>query len=328
MRFVVTGASGFIGSNLVRALLDGGAEVVSVDDRAGGSLPCYLDWSKTQCVERSNFLDWLPGRSGKVDGVFHLGACSDTTEANEELLDLKNVLYSKNVWRICAQEGIPLTYASSAATYGNGSRGWDDEQDPRHLAPMNAYARSKQRFDLWALEQAQCPPRWVGLKYFNVYGPNEWHKGRMSSVALKAFSQIDAEGRVSLFRSSRKDVPHGGQERDFVYVGDAVAATMHMMAAPVGRDAPNGLYNVGTGVARSFADLATAAFAAMGREPRIEYVEMPADLAKKYQYHTRAATRKLRRAGFNKGFLSLEDGVRLYHAYYARERWARSAPWA
>ncbi|MCZ7644020.1 MAG: ADP-glyceromanno-heptose 6-epimerase [Planctomycetota bacterium] len=310
---VVTGADGFIGSNLVADLLAAGAGPVAAVDAYGAKPARYVDELKVaEKLERDELPKWLDRQGSKVRGVFHLGACSDTTATDRPFMLRNNVEYSQTLFRWCAQAGVPFVYASSAATYGDGAAGFDDEADPKALKPLNLYGESKQLFDLWALEQRAAPPRWAGLKYFNVYGPREAHKGRMASVALHAFRQLRAEGEVKLFESHREGIPHGGQKRDFVFVADAVAATRFFLETPASAGAPNGLYNVGTGAARSFADLARAVFAALGLEPRIRYIPMPGDLREKYQYFTQAATRKLRRAGFARPFASLETGVAAY----------------
>jgi ADP-L-glycero-D-manno-heptose 6-epimerase len=226
-----------------------------------------------------------------------------------------NLEYTRTLWHWCTRAEVPFVYASSAATYGDGAKGFDDESDPSHLAPLNLYGKSKHLFDLWALEQVTTPPRWAGLKYFNVYGPRESHKGRMASVAYHAYCQIRDGGRVRLFKSHRDGIPDGGQQRDFVFVEDAVAATLHFWTQPPSPDSPNGLYNIGTGQARSFADLARAVFTARRLEPAIDYIPMPEDLRERYQYFTQARNTKLQRAGYEQPFHSIEDGVAKYVAW-------------
>jgi len=264
------------------------------------------------CLDLDDLLGWLQREGSAVKGVIHLGACSDTTVSDRAYVMSRNFEYTRSLWQWCTKTGRPLVYASSAATYGDGSAGYDDQTDPRGYWPLNLYGESKQRFDLWALEQPNGPPRWAGIKYFNVFGPNEGHKGRMASVAFHAFHQIEKTGQVRLFQSHREGIPHGGQRRDFVYVADAVDATLHLFDTPAESDAPNGLYNVGTGVARSFADLARAVFAALDRDSNIEYIPMPEDIREKYQYFTQAAIAKLRRSGFDRPFRSIEKGVLEY----------------
>jgi len=317
---VVTGASGFIGSNVAQQLIAQGEDVVAVDHYppGEGGAPArhrYLDGLRMKAfVDRDDLHVWLANAGPALRGVIHLGACSDTTVTDREYVMRVNYEYTRAVWNFCARERVPLVYASSAATYGDGSKGWDDEGDPYKLEPLNLYGESKHRFDLWALEQPleKQPPRWAGVKYFNVYGPNEKHKARMASVVFHSFHQIRSFGKVTLFQSHREGIPHGGQQRDFVFVADAVDATLRLLRAPVSAAAPNGLYNVGTGAARTFADLARAVFVAMGRPPLIDFVPTPENIRDKYQYFTKATVAKLKRAGFDRPFASLEDGVRRY----------------
>lgn len=310
---VVTGANGFIGANLAAALLARGERRMAVVDVFGAAAPRYPDaLGGAERVERDALEPWLERHGAAVTGVLHLGACSDTTATDRAFMLRNNLEYTRMLWNFCARRAVPFVYASSAATYGDGAQGFDDESDPRQLRPLNLYGESKQLFDLWALEQELAPPRWAGLKFFNVYGPRETHKGRMASVAFHAWKQIRADGEVKLFRSHRDGVPDGGQQRDFVYVADAEAVCRYFLETPASAASPNGLYNVGTGQARSFADLAHAVFAALGREPRIRFVPMPEDLREKYQYFTQAKTAKLRRAGYAAPFASLESGVADY----------------
>jgi ADP-L-glycero-D-manno-heptose 6-epimerase len=322
---VVTGAAGFIGANLVAALNARGAKDIVVADvfKAAGAAPPattrYLDQLQVaERVDKDNLPRRLDAHARSLNAVFHLGACADTTAADRAFVMENNFEYSCALWQWCARRGVPFIYASSAATYGDGAAGYDDESDPRPLKPLNLYAESKQRFDLWALEQRSAPPRWVGLKYFNLYGPREEHKGRMASVAFHAFRQIAQSGQVRLFQSHRAGIADGAQQRDFTYVADAVEATLHFLDTPASPSAPNGLYNVGTGQARTFAELANAVFAALGRPPDILYVPMPEDIRSRYQYFTQATTAKLRRAGFTRPFRSLEQGVREYVAYLTK----------
>ncbi|GMV83587.1 MAG: hypothetical protein AMXMBFR7_47710 [Planctomycetota bacterium] len=310
---VVTGANGFIGANLAAALLARGERRMAVVDVFGAAAPRYPDaLGEAERVERDALEPWLERHGAAVTGVLHLGACSDTTATDRAFMLRNNLEYTRMLWNFCTRRAVPFVYASSAATYGDGAQGFDDESDPRQLRPLNLYGESKQLFDLWALEQELAPPRWAGLKFFNVYGPRETHKGRMASVAFHAWKQIRAEGEVKLFRSHREGVPDGGQQRDFVYVADAESVCRYFLETPASAASPNGLYNVGTGQARSFADLAHAVFAALGREPRIRFVPMPEDLREKYQYFTQAKTAKLRRAGYAAPFASLEGGVADY----------------
>ena len=295
---VVTGAAGFIGSNVVAALNGRGrADVVAVDyfarvpARPMPRDPAYLDGMQVrERVDADDLPAWLDRSGQAVEAVIHMGACSDTTQTDRDFIMAVNFDCTRRLWEWCARAGRPFVYASSAATYGDGSAGYDDRVDPAVYRPLNLYGESKQRFDLWALAQAGGPSRWAGLKFFNVYGPREAHKGRMASVAMHAYNQILQTGRVRLFESHKPGIPHGGQKRDFIFVQDAVAATLHFVDTPAAASAPNGLYNVGTGEARSFEDLARAVFFAMDLESKIEYFPMPEDLRGKYQYFTQAAT--------------------------------------
>ncbi|MCK6471466.1 MAG: ADP-glyceromanno-heptose 6-epimerase [Planctomycetes bacterium] len=315
---VVTGAAGFIGSITAARLAGAGrGPVVAVDAFANAPdarrTSGYLARIETAAqVDRDDLPAWLEKQGRSVEAIVHLGACSDTTATDREFMMRNNLEYTKSLWRWCTQARAPFLYASSAATYGNGEAGYDDEADPARLKPLNLYGESKHLFDLWALKEKETPPRWAGFKYFNVYGPNEGHKGRMASIVLHAWKQIKATGRVRLFKSHRAGIPDGGQKRDFVYVGDAVDATLHFLDAPASATAPNGLYNVGTGQARTFADLAKAVFAALGLAPNIDYVDMPQDLRAQYQYFTQACVAKLRTAGFTRPFRSIEEGVQEY----------------
>ncbi|MFV2068552.1 MAG: ADP-glyceromanno-heptose 6-epimerase [Pirellulales bacterium] len=317
---LVTGASGFIGSNLVVELNQRGrSDLLVVDDypwlrgrgrpTSSGAGARYLNRLQVAgLLDMHDLADWLDRSGAAIEAVVHLGACSDTTVTDRDWVMDVNTRYSQRLWRWCSRTVCPFVYASSAATYGDGSSGYDDRPEPGKYRPLNLYGESKHLFDLWALRQSETPPRWAGLKYFNVYGPNEDHKGRMASVVYHGFQQIRQTGTVKLFRSHRDGIPDGGQKRDFVFVKDAVDATLYFLDAP----APprNGLYNVGVGQARTFADLANAVFAALGREPRIDYIPMPEDLRSRYQYFTEAKVEKLREAGFVRPMRSLEEGVR------------------
>jgi ADP-L-glycero-D-manno-heptose 6-epimerase len=320
---VVTGAAGFIGSNVVAALnARGRQDIVAVDsfrDAAKGT-PYLRELRITRTVDKNDLGRWLDEEGAAVEAIIHQGACSDTTLRDRAYVIAVNTDYTRMLWQWCTRAGKPFVYASSAATYGDGSQGYDDRADPQTLKPLNLYGESKQLFDLWALEQSHTPPRWAGLKYFNVYGPREAHKGRMASVAFHAYRQIREGGRVRLFQSYKKGYADGGQRRDFVYVGDAVEATLHLLETPVSARAPNGLYNIGTGQARTFVDLARAVFAALGRDPVIEYIPMPEDLRDRYQYFTQARIDKLRESGFTRPFLPIEEGVRNYVVYLRAQK--------
>ena len=330
---LVTGAAGFIGSCTVGYLNRRGYEnIIIVDDFTGDEKrPNYVDKKVIARVERDELFNWLhnPSTIGPVaiDFVFHLGARTDTTEFDYSVHEKLNVEYSKKIWNFCAEKNIPLIYASSAATYGNGELGYrDDHELVESLKPLNPYGVSKNEFDKWALQQTKQPPFWSGLKFFNVYGPNEYHKGRMASVVFHSFNQISKTGRVRLFRSHNPAYKDGEQLRDFIFVDDVMNIMFWMMEAMGNgqwESNKNGIYNVGTGRARTFNDLASAIFSSMDMEARIEYIDTPADIRDKYQYFTEANMNKLRQAGYDQIFFSLEEGVKQYvknflvsHKYY------------
>jgi ADP-L-glycero-D-manno-heptose 6-epimerase len=311
----VTGGAGFIGSNVVAALNDAGRSDVVVNDTLGSD-GRWRNLQKRQIadiVPIGATMRWLEGR--KLDAVIHLGANSDTTASDGDAVVASNFTLSLALLDWCTQTGTRLIYASSAATYGDGGQGFEDDGSLaalRRLVPLNLYAWSKHQFDLVVADRvargAAMPPQWAGLKFFNVFGPNEYHKGHMMSLVAKSFERVRDGGAMQLFRSHRPDIPNGGERRDFVYVADAVAVVLWLLASP----SVSGIFNVGTGRARSFGDLAAALFAALGREPRIEYIDMPQAIRGRYQYFTQASVTNLTRAGFNAGFTSLEDGVRDY----------------
>jgi ADP-L-glycero-D-manno-heptose 6-epimerase len=308
---VVTGAAGFIASYLCGYLNSLGYEqLILVDDFSRpDKAPNLVGKRFLQQIDREVFPGWMRKHAGAVQHVFHLGARTDTTEMDYEVHRRWNLDYSKEVWRLCTGQQVPLVYASSAATYGGGEHGYDDRHEVvSQLRPLNPYGQSKQDFDLWALAQEQHPPFWAGVKFFNVYGPNEYHKGRMASVILHAHRQIKEQGIARLFRSHNPAFSDGGQMRDFVYVKDVVQMCVWLMDAMP----ESGLYNVGSGKARSFLDLARALFAALGLPERIEFVDTPADIRDKYQYFTEANMDKLRRAGYATQAYSLEDGIHEY----------------
>jgi ADP-L-glycero-D-manno-heptose 6-epimerase len=307
---LVTGAAGFIGGRFAAACLERGMQVVAVD-RADQfrARPELAAIPFQQIVDRDELIAWLDATRPALAGIVHLGACTDTTASDSAYLARVNTDYSKALWRHAVRESLPFVYASSAATYGDGSRGYDDDEAgiPK-LVPLNPYAESKQRFDLFALaEEARgaAPPCWSGFKLFNVYGYGERHKGRMSSMVLQAFDQIRATGTLRLFRSHKPGVADGEQKRDFVAVEDVVDALQFASSQPLAR----GIYNLGTGRARTFLELAHAAFAALGRPPRIEFVDMPESLRPQYQYFTEARMEKLRAAGWTRPSTPLEQGV-------------------
>jgi len=284
---VVTGAAGFIASNLALGLLDQGYKnLVLVDDFS--PMEKRKNWEKLTCqtlVHRDFFLEWLEDNHRFVQYVFHLGARTNTLEMDEEILQKLNVEYSKSVWDACTRWGIPLLYASSAATYGDGSLGFDDHlENIQKLQPLNPYGWSKQLFDRWVLEQKLTPPQWIGLKFFNVYGKGEEHKGKMASVVFHAYQQIKESGVLKLFKSYRKEIPDGEQKRDFVYVNDLV----EMMILLMNDRKINGIFNAGSGHARSFNELAQVIFQSVQQNPSIEYIEMPENLRNQYQYFTQA----------------------------------------
>ncbi|MCP4546756.1 MAG: ADP-glyceromanno-heptose 6-epimerase [bacterium] len=317
-RFIVTGGAGFIGSNLIAGLNARGVEDILVVDHLG----CDEKWRNLVDLRYADYLDKtefrrriLADEIPAADFVFHLGACSATTEPDTGYLADNNYGYSRDLCLWALQREARFIYASSAATYGDGSLGYDDAVDRlSDLKPLNMYGYSKQMFDLWARRNGLFD-RIVGLKYFNVFGPRESHKGDMRSVVHKAWGQIQATGEVKLFKSHRDDYADGEQVRDFIYVRDAVDVTLHFMDAA----APGGLFNCGTGRARSWLDLARATFAALGRKENISFIDMPAVLRDKYQYHTEADVAKLRTAGYAEDFTSLEDGVLDYVTRYLEQ---------
>lgn len=308
---IVTGAAGFIGSCLVGKLNNKGiTDIVMVDDftkteKDGNTRHKVY----TKKVGRDVFFQWLEEERPDVEMVFHIGARTDTTEFNKTIFDELNVGYSQKVWNYCVRRAIPLIYASSAATYGLGEHGYkDDESLVNSLKPLNPYGESKNEFDKWVLEQSSTPPFWAGMKFFNVYGPNEYHKGRMASVIFHAFNQVKNTGKVKLFRSHNPGYEDGKQLRDFIFVKDVVDVLYFLMK----RGENSGLYNLGTGKARTFYDLATSVFRALDLEPSIEFIDTPMDIRDKYQYFTEADMGKLRAAGFDNEFYSLEEGVEEY----------------
>lgn len=312
---VVTGAAGFIGSCLVEYLnYRGYTNIIIVDDFSRDDKnPNFSKKKWIAKVEREFFFEWLFQNKPRIDFVFHIGARTDTTEFNYAVHQHLNVEYSKKVWQYCTVHQIPLIYASSAATYGGGEFGYDDSAAIiPSLHPLNPYGVSKNEFDKWVLHQENHPPLWIGLKFFNVYGPNEYHKGRMASVIFHSFNQIKKVGVVKLFRSHRPDFKDGQQLRDFVYVKDVIKVCYWLMQhQPV-----SGIYNLGTGKARSFDDLVKATFKGLDLDPRIEYIDMPEDIRSTYQYFTEAKMQKLRSVGYMDEFYSLEKGVDDYVRNY------------
>ena len=310
---VVTGAAGFIGSVLAVRLLEADfRQVVLVDDFSVASKrPNHEHLSVTERVDRVDFPAWLRTNESQVQFVFHLGARTDTTEQDETLLNALNLEYSKEIWRLCVEFGLPLVYASSAATYGDGSLGYSDRHDiVTDLRPLNPYGCSKNDFDAWCLAQDRKPYFWAGFKFFNVYGPNEFHKGRMASVVLHTYRQVEATGAMKLFRSHRADYKDGHQTRDFVHVEDVCSVLLHFMHNRIPSN--SGLYNLGSGQGRTFLDLATETFLAMGVEPNISFIDTPEDIRDTYQYFTEADLTKLHASGYTEKFRSLEEGIHDY----------------
>lgn len=315
MMIVITGAAGFIGSCLLSYFNQKGIQdIVLVDDFSKNEKSeNYIGKLYSEKIERTQFIEWFKTNSSKIDYVFHIGARTDTTEFNYELLDELNLNYTKSLWNICAEQSIPFIYASSAATYGLGEQGYDDDETKiSALKPLNPYGESKNEFDKWALSQTKQPPYWVGLKFFNVYGPNEYHKSRMASVILHAYNQIQKNGYVKLFRSHNPCYKDGEQLRDFIYVRDVINVISYLKENKIS----NGIYNLGTGKARTFLDLTLATFKAIGVEPNIEFIDTPIDIRDKYQYFTEANMTKLIQTGYKTPFTSLEDGVSDYVKNY------------
>lgn len=312
---VVTGAAGFIGSCMVSYLNQQGYNnLILVDEfsREDKELN-LLHKNFIARVERENLFDWLQREKPAVKFVFHLGARTDTTEFDYSVHQHLNVEYSQKIWDYCTINNIPLVYASSAATYGEGELGYDDSHDiVEQLNPLNPYGVSKNEFDKWVLHQEDHPPFWAGLKFFNVYGPNEYHKGRMASVIFHSFNQIKVNGEVKLFRSHKDGYENGEQLRDFVYVKDVVAVCCWLMK----HQPASAIYNLGTGEARTFNDLVNATYAGLDLDPVIKYIDIPEDIRDKYQYFTEANMDKLRAAGYTEEFYTLEKGVDDYVRNY------------
>lgn len=314
-QIVITGAAGFIGSCVVtRFNSEGLFNLVLVDDFSKHEKDKNLAGKHfSKKIERTEFLDWFGNNLHEITAVIHIGARTDTTEFNKSIFDELNLNYTKRIWQLCSSGSIPLIYASSAATYGLGEFGYDDNEEMiPNLKPLNPYGDSKNDFDVWALQQPASPPHWHGLKFFNVYGPNEYHKARMASVIFHSFNQIQTNGRVKLFRSHKPEYKDGGQLRDFVYVKDVVEVIWHLYS----NHPTSGIYNLGSGKARSFEDLALAVFKALDKTPQIDFIDTPADIRDKYQYFTEANMQKLLATGYSKAFTTLEQGVRDYVTNY------------
>ncbi len=328
---VVTGAAGFIGSCLVGKLnQEGFKDIVVVDDFSRADKNKNLSGKIFSSeVHRDIFPAWLRENHRMVQFVFHIGARTDTTEFDKKIFDKLNLIFSKNVWNICAEYGLPLVYASSAATYGGGELGYEDNHELiEKLKPLNPYGASKNEFDKWVLKQERKPGFWAGLKFFNVYGPNEYHKGRMASAVFHAFHQIqetmpdgrqagkarptESFGRAKLFRSHNPKYKDGEQLRDFIYVKDVTEVCLWLLRTRKN----SGIYNLGSGKAKTFLDLANAVFSSLGKKSSIEFIDTPADIRDKYQYFTEAKMEKLRSAGCEVKFTSLEEGINDYVANY------------
>lgn len=312
---VITGAAGFIGSYLVGKLnQEGFTNLILVDRFDDPSKDLNLFNKKyKKFIDRDNFFKWLIKNADHVEFIFHMGARTDTVGLEPELYQQLNLIYSQRLWNICSEIQVPLLYASSAATYGNGELGFSDSHNNlTNLRPLNLYGWSKHDFDIWAIKQVRTPPFWTGLKFFNVYGPNEYHKGRMASVALHAFRTIKNTGKMKLFKSHHKDYGDGKQSRDFIFVDDIADVMLFFMQ----NQQNSGIYNVGTGQARTFLDLTTSVFNSMKMNPEISFIDTPVELRGRYQYFTEAEIQKLRDVGYTRPFTGLEEGVETYVGKY------------
>ena len=312
---IITGAAGFIGSNLISKLnSEGFRDLILVDDFSHPEKEHnYKGKIFKKLVDRESFDEWLQKNQRFVQYVFHLGARTDTAESDINIFRKLNLEYSKKIWNTCSEYGIPMLYASSAATYGSGEKGYIDSHEIiPELKPLNPYGESKNDFDKWVLKQDNSPSFWAGLKFFNVYGPNEYHKGRMASVIFHAFRQIKESGKMILFRSHNPDFEDGCQLRDFVYVKDII----NLMYWFLHNRKNSGIYNAGTGKAETFINLANHTFRAMGEKPLIEFTDTPFDIRNKYQYFTEADMKKTRAIGYTEPFHSLEEGIGDYVKNY------------
>ncbi len=309
MSLLVTGAYGFIGSRLVKTLLEKGRKDLLLSDRPEylSTRSCARGLGSLRCLDRETLFDQLPGLG--VTGILHLGACTDTGNHDETYMWKMNTDYTKKLWAWCVDQKIPFLYASSGATYGKGEEGYsDDHRETPRYKPLNVYGKSKHAFDLWALEQKTAPPHWWGLKFFNVYGPDEGHKGRMASPVFHGFKEIRDKGKMTLFKSHKEGIADGEQKRDFIHVEDIVRLCLFCSE----KNPPSGIYNCGTGKARSFLDLSKTLFQALAKEPRIDWVETPEKFRSGYQYFTQADMGKMKKAGYNDTFLPIEEGVSQY----------------
>jgi ADP-L-glycero-D-manno-heptose 6-epimerase len=312
---IVTGAAGFIGSNLIQKLNSEGIdEILAVDDFSDDlKNRNLLNKKYSDRLHRDLLFEWMDKNHKQIKNILHIGARTDTAEFDRSVFERLNLGYSKTIWQLCSRFNIPLIYASSAATYGLGEFGYADSHEiVSKLRPLNPYGESKNDFDRWALVQNEKPPRWHGFKFFNVYGPNEYHKGRMASVVYHAFNQVRDTGKMKLFKSHRSDFKDGEQKRDFIYVRDITGVLFYFMKNQVA----SGIYNLGTGNARTFIDLVNNTFRAMNKPVQIEFIDTPEDIRDKYQYFTEARMDKLREAGYTREFTELETGVEEYIRHY------------
>lgn len=308
---IVTGALGFIGSALIGELLRNGyGQIVAVDDfNKTEKLPNLENKNLLHRISRTEFLRWVPKNARDIQFIFHIGARTKTNEFDLQVLQDLNVNYTKELWKMCTEFSIPFIYASSAATYGNGEFGFDDDPQKRSsLKPMNPYGNSKQEVDLWVSKQTQTPPFWAGFKFFNVFGANEYHKDRMASVVFHAFHQIKESGRMRLFKSYRSDYENGAQRRDFVYIKDVLQVLMHFME----HRKNSGIYNLGSGQSHTFLELARGVFMAMELKENIEFIDMPEDIRDNYQYYTEANMERLKSTGYNASFWDFESAIADY----------------
>jgi len=312
---IITGAAGFIGSNFISKLNKEGITDINIVDDFSNKLKNRNIEQKSfvEKTDRNDFFNWLDNKWHKVDLIAHIGARTDTAENDKSVFDRLNLGYSKYVWNYCVKYNIPLIYASSAATYGLGEFGFDDKHEiVKKLKPLNLYGESKNEFDKWVLEQSATPPFWAGLKFFNVYGPNEYHKSRMASVVFHTYNQIIETGKMKLFRSHNINYKDGEQRRDFIYVKDIMNVLYFFMK----HKKDSGIYNLGTGTSRTFLDLVDNAFKAMGKKKVIEFIDTPSDIRDNYQYFTEARMNKLRSIGYSNEFTSIESGIEEYIKYY------------
>lgn len=318
MKVIVTGGAGFIGSCIIRELNDFGVEDIIVVDNIASTdkWKNLVNKKYIRYYNKNNFLNELYNFKD-FDYIIHMGACSATTEKDFDYLNINNVEYTKTLWNFCVENKIRFIYASSAATYGDGRFGFDDKNEITDLIPLNGYGYSKQLFDIWAKKQTKKPLQWVGFKFFNVYGPNEYFKGSMASVIMHGYNSIKKSNRIKLFKSYKEGYGDGEQKRDFIYVKDICKVIKFMIE----NKEVSGLFNLGTGEARSFYDLAKATFNALSLNENIEFIDMPENIKEKYQYFTQAEMDKLRKVGYNDKFYSLEEGIKDYVQNYLEENY-------